>query len=244
MSLEWTDQLPLFPPASAYPTTFATAGGVHSVDDAVNTLVAAVPTDLPTSITALNDIKAKFNAHLAQATVHFTDDVSNTVVSADAADQATSETLANELKARLNSHESSGDVFGGAYHFVADAYNAVASPDAIDLPTLVALSAELQTAYTAHLTQKKQVGEQADDAQLEAIIRENYIITFHACGTARMSATDADGVVDGNLDVHGINKLAVCSNSSVKSTPKGNNSYIAYVMGLQKAKIEGASTPF
>lgn len=243
VSLATTDSFPLYPPASAYPDSFATTGGVHDADDATNTLAAAVPTDLATSQTALNEIKAAFNAHLTQAGVHGADDLSGGIVSADATDQPTAEVLANEIKARLAAHLASGD-----YHVVSDQYNGVEAPAAVDLTTLVDLTAELQTKYTGHLTQKKQVGGQEsganEDDVLVQMVNNNYILTFHACGTARMSADDTTGVVDGNLDVHGVGKLAVCSNASVKSTPKGNNSYIAYVMGLQKAKIEGATTPY
>lgn len=64
-------------------------------------------------------------------------------------------------------------------------------------------------------------------------------------GSARMAKTATDGVVDGNLNVFGTTGLGIADSSVMPLIPSGNTpSYAAYVVGLQKAKIEGASTPF
>ena len=68
--------------------------------------------------------------------------------------------------------------------------------------------------------------------------------TNHAVGTCRMSSSIADGVVDGKLDVHGIRHLAVADNSVQPTITTGNTAWPAYVIGLTKAKIEGADTPY
>jgi choline dehydrogenase-like flavoprotein len=41
------------------------------------------------------------------------------------------------------------------------------------------------------------------------------LMAFHPLGTARAAARPADGVVDGNLEVHGVRNLHVCDGSVV-----------------------------
>lgn len=88
-------------------------------------------------------------------------------------------------------------------------------------------------------------GTAPDDSLLtQDALNVTLIAANHACGTCRMAPTAATGVVDGNLDVFGVKGLACCDNSVVPTITTGNTAYPAYVLGLQKAKIEGAATPF
>ena len=61
-------------------------------------------TDLGSSETLLNDLKAKYNSHRALAASHAKADATNVVTAAAATDQASSDTLANDIKAKLNAH--------------------------------------------------------------------------------------------------------------------------------------------
>jgi len=58
-----------------------------------------------------------------------------------------------------------------------------------------------------------------------------------------MAASPADGVVDANLNVFGVGKLAICDNSVIPRITTGNTSYPAYILGLKKAQLEGAQIP-
>jgi hypothetical protein len=83
----------------------ATTGqGAHLATDATNVLVAAVPTDLASCETAVNELKAQFNAHLALTSSHPVADATNTVSTADASNLSTTEALANALKTKFNAH--------------------------------------------------------------------------------------------------------------------------------------------
>ena len=87
-------------------------------------------------------------------------------------------------------------------------------------------------------------GTAPDDSLLIQHVLSAGTYTNHAVGTCRMSRTIADGVVDGKLDVHGIRHLSVADLSIAPTIPTGNTAYAAYVIGLLKAKIEGADTPY
>jgi len=78
----------------------------HIGADVTNAITAAAATDLATSITLANDIKAQYNGHLLlnAATGHYGPELTNTVVSPDATVLADCITLANELKAKYNLH--------------------------------------------------------------------------------------------------------------------------------------------
>ena len=83
-------------------------------------------------------------------------------------------------------------------------------------------------------------GTAPDTSLLEMDARDTDLIAaYHLSGTARMG-----DVVDGNLDVIGINNLAVADMSVAPVIPTCNTAYAAYLIGLVKAKIEGAPTPF
>lgn len=69
------------------------------------------------------------------------------------------------------------------------------------------------------------------------------ISAHHASGTAQMAKAMDSGVVDSNLDVFGTLGLSCCD-ASVMPITTGSTAYPVYLLGLMKAKIEGASVPF
>ncbi len=75
-----------------------------------------------------------------------------------------------------------------------------------------------------------------DDALFGAGL-DTLLVAFHASSTCQMAQTAATGVVDGNLDVFGVNRLMVADNSVVPVINKGNTSYTALVVGLEAARI-------
>ena len=87
-------------------------------------------------------------------------------------------------------------------------------------------------------------GQASSDQALIEFALANTIVFNHNSGSARMSRTAECGVVDGNLDVHCVEHLGIADNSVVPIINDGNTAYTAYVVGLLKAKIEGAPVPF
>lgn len=64
----------------------------------------------------------------------------------------------------------------------------------------------------------------------------------HASGTCRMSFSDADGVVDPNLQVHGTDNLYVCSNAVFPSIAAANPTLTGAALAVRLAEhISGAS---
>ena len=68
-------------------------------------------------------------------------------------------------------------------------------------------------------------------------------ITNHNSGTCRMATSAANGVVDGDLNVFGVQGLSVCSNAIAPTIEDGNTAWCAYIIGLVKARIEGGIVP-
>lgn len=83
-----------------------------------------------------------------------------------------------------------------------------------------------------------------DDSALLAYFIEAGFPLNHISGTALMGESIEDGVVDGNLDVFGVCNLSIADNAVVPFIEDGNTAYQAYVIGLIKAKLEGAPVPF
>lgn len=63
---------------------------------------------------------------------------------------------------------------------------------------------------------------------------------FHNSGSCRMGTDITNGVVDGDLNVFGVKGLSVADNSVTTEIATGNTAHPAYLIGLVKAKIEGA----
>ncbi|MGY0498345.1 GMC family oxidoreductase [Nocardia sp. FBN12] len=73
-------------------------------------------------------------------------------------------------------------------------------------------------------------------AQIEAKIREGVIHTYHPSCTARIG-TEADGVVDPQLKVHGIQGLRVADASVFPTIPHGNTHAPTVMVGEKAAEL-------
>lgn len=60
---------------------------------------------------------------------------------------------------------------------------------------------------------------------------------FHMSGTCSMGTSAANGVIDGNLNVFGVNNLMVVSNASAPIISDANTCFQAYYIGLEAARI-------
>jgi hypothetical protein len=84
------------------------ADGIHGTNDTTNTIVAAAAIDLASAITLLNDIKAKFNAHIIMVSgdppVHTEADTDNEIYSINSSQLASAVILVNEIRKRYENH--------------------------------------------------------------------------------------------------------------------------------------------
>ncbi len=110
-------------------------------------VTAANATDLPTSLTLVNQVKAVLNVHFQDPRAHNTA-VTAVVATANATDLATANTLANALKTAYN---TGGHINASNVHFNNDATNTIAAAAATDQTTLDTLLNELKTDVTAHI---------------------------------------------------------------------------------------------
>lgn len=108
-------------------------------------VTAANASDLATSVTLVNAIKAAMNLHFADDLAHNTA-LSSAVATADATDLATGITLGNALKSALNTHLTASNV-----HFNNDGTNSVAATNASDQSTLNTLLNEMKGDINAHI---------------------------------------------------------------------------------------------
>lgn len=109
------------------------------------TVTAADATDLATSLTLVNQLRAVFEFHKNDALALKALDAT-TMTAPAATDLASAITLANELKADYNVHIASATV-----HFNADATNGIAASNATDQSSLNTLLNELKTDMNAHM---------------------------------------------------------------------------------------------
>jgi len=90
------------------------------------------------------------------------------------------------------------------------------------------------------------VSEQED---LEADLRRRLMLIYHPVGTARMSDTHAQAVVDSQLRVHGLQGLRVIDASIMPTIPGGNTNAPTIMIAERAADLiggrvlEGASAP-
>jgi hypothetical protein len=98
-----------------------------------------------TVIDLANQLKAKYNAHLASTTYHLVADAVNPIVAADATSLATAFVLLNQAQTNYNIHIASA-----VFHSNADLTNTSVAPAAIDLPTAVVLANELKALFNLH----------------------------------------------------------------------------------------------
>lgn len=81
-----------------------TGRGCHLAADATNTIAASVATNLATSLTRANELKAKANLHFVLASAHCTADSVSSVTAANATDLPTLQVLLLDIEAQLNNH--------------------------------------------------------------------------------------------------------------------------------------------
>ena len=70
---------------------------------------------------------------------------------------------------------------------------------------------------------------------LEASVRDQLFAGCHQAGTTRMSERPEDGVVDGNLAVHGVPNLHVASSSAFVTSSHANSTFMILVLALRLA---------
>lgn len=121
---------------------------IHGTADAVNVVVIADCTNTATAQTLINDIKAKWNLHLAvlALVVHGAADATNVIATADSGVQiAAAFVQANELKDNGNTHIASE-----GYHPLAG--TAEGTADATTEATFVALANALKATHNTHFS--------------------------------------------------------------------------------------------
>ena len=110
------------------------------------TVSAANASDLPTSLTLVNQLRQRWLQHRDDDLAHKVADGLPALTAPVATDLATAQTLANELKADYNTHIAST-----TYHSTADATNGVSSANATDLASLQTLLNEMKGDFNAHI---------------------------------------------------------------------------------------------
>lgn len=121
-------------------------------------------TALASAITLVNELKADYVAHIADAAAHDNADATNTVSAADATDLATAITLANELKTDLVAHGTQANV-----HFTNHTVT-VSAANASDLATLLTLVNELKVDLNDHLAESRSKGIRAATLQATSLL--------------------------------------------------------------------------
>ena len=66
-------------------------------------------------------------------------------------------------------------------------------------------------------------------------------LAYHRVGSCRMAASASTGVVDSKLNVFGVQNLMIVDDSVIPQITDGNTAYPAFVIGLQAARILGAT---
>lgn len=69
------------------------------------------------------------------------------------------------------------------------------------------------------------------------------VATSHILGTTRLGTSIQNGVVDGNLNVFGVENLMVADLGVAPQSPDGNTCYAAYLIALNAARILGVPVP-
>jgi choline dehydrogenase-like flavoprotein len=75
---------------------------------------------------------------------------------------------------------------------------------------------------------------------VEGAVREQLFGGYHQAGTTRMSTLPEDGVVDGNLAVHGFEDLFVASSSAFPTSSQANSTFTLIAFALRLADRLGA----
>lgn len=115
------------------------------IDQAEYSITAANASDLATSLTLVNQMRAVSLVHRADTVLHKIADAA-TITAPVATDLATAQTLANEIKADHNTHAAEV----ATIHMAADGVNTVSTADATDQNSLNTLLNAMKTVLNAH----------------------------------------------------------------------------------------------
>jgi choline dehydrogenase len=130
--------------------------------------------------------------------------------------------------------------------------NALSEPDDLDsmiagmgLAREIAAQAPLQEIVLKELKPGPATVERDD---LEADLRRRLMLIYHPVGTARMSDTRADAVVDSQLRVHGLENLRIVDASIMPVIPGGNTNAATMMIAeraadLIRGRVPGAREP-
>lgn len=142
-------------------------GNQHLVNDVTNTPGALDVTDLAALYVVANDLKAKYNAHIASTTHHLSADSTNGISATDATTQGSLDTLLNEMKTDISAHFR---IQVPHITIEPDISLVITSTDSSDLPTAQVLATEIHTKYSDHLLNT----DEAFDVLLSMSERPNY----------------------------------------------------------------------
>jgi choline dehydrogenase-like flavoprotein len=116
--------------------------------------------------------------------------------------------------------------------------NTLSEPDDVDsLVAGIDLAREIASQSPMSevvLTELKPGGEVSGREQVEADLRRRLMLIYHPVGTARMSDTAPDAVVDSQLRVHGLQNLRVVD-ASIMPTIVGGNTNAPTIMIAERA---------
>lgn len=77
----------------------------------------------------------------------------------------------------------------------------------------------------------------ADDEAIIQYLRENITTTWHSLGTCKMAPREENGVLDKDLNVHGVSGLKVCDLSIAPKNVAANTMNTALIIGEKGASI-------
>lgn len=84
--------------------------------------------------------------------------------------------------------------------------------------------------------------DSGDNSSLMLAAQFGTFVTYHAAGTCRMATSAVDGVVNGSLQVFGVNNLRIADCSVMPRIVDGNTALAAYYIGAALAKLLGNQT--
>jgi choline dehydrogenase-like flavoprotein len=79
--------------------------------------------------------------------------------------------------------------------------------------------------------------------ELEADLRSRLMLIYHPVGTARMSDTEPNAVVDSQLRVHGLQGLRVVDASIMPIIPRGNTNAATMMIAERAADLIRGRVP-
>jgi hypothetical protein len=172
---------------------------VTAINDAyISVAPAADIATLTADLVALaNDLKAKYNTHIASTVYHLTADVTNPVSATNATDLATAIVLVNEIRTDYAGHLDEAGV-----HQLDDTVNTSSLGACTDLQTAVLLAHDLKEKFNLHLLQLGVHGH--DDITNTEALSDALTATIigaadNGSGLIRLQTAAAHGFTTGDL---------------------------------------------